>query len=167
MRLPFAGPRKRSIAVPLAFVLTILMVLSSLRVHPYYTSYFNTLSGGPENGWRLLGSSNIDWGQDLLEIDKWIKEHPKCRPLAFDLDYLGMNGNLFGLPNASPPQLPKDVSIDEVRTGETQWWIISVKRLYNLPGQNGLEYLQRLEPVDKIACAYRVYRIDPVGDPTR
>jgi hypothetical protein len=145
----------------LAVVLVTLSVVSSLRVHPHYVSYFNTISGGPENGWRLLGFSNIDWGQDLLEVDRWIKEHPECRPLSFSLDYFSTNGELFGLPRASPPELPQDASIDEVRTDETQWWIVSVKKLYNYPDHTGLEYLQQLEPVDKIAYAYHVYRIDP------
>lgn len=144
----------------LAVVLVTLSVVSSLRVHPHYVSYFNTLSGGPENGWRLLGFSNIDWGQDLLEVKKWIDEHPDCRPLSFDLDYFSTNGELFGLPKSSPPKLPADSSIDEVRTDQTQWWIVSVKKLYNRPDHTGLEYLQQLEPVDKIAYAYHVYRID-------
>jgi hypothetical protein len=163
-RLPLMGPTKRSIAIPLAVTLVVLSAASSLRVHPYYTSYFNTLSGGPENGWRLLGFSNIDWGQDILEVDKWLKAHPDRRPLVMDLDYFGMNGKLFDVPTSDPPQLPKHASIDEVRSSitETQWWIISVKKLYNYPGHHGLEYLQQLEPVDKIAYAYHVYRIDPL-----
>jgi hypothetical protein len=163
-RLPLMGPTKRSIAIPLAVTLVVLSAASSLRVHPYYTSYFNTLSGGPENGWRLLGFSNIDWGQDILEVDKWLKAHPDRRPLVMDLDYFGMNGKLFDVPTSDPPQLPKHAWIDEVRSSitETQWWIISVKKLYNYPGHHGLEYLQQLEPVDKIAFAYHVYRIDPL-----
>jgi hypothetical protein len=163
-RLPFFGAEKRSIAVPLGITLVILSAASSLRVHPYYTSYYNTLCGGPENGWHLLGFSNIDWGQDILEIDKWLNENPDKRPLVMDIDYFGMNGDLFEVSTSSPPQLPKGTSIDEVRRSatETQWWIISVKKLYNLPGHDGLEYLQQIEPVDKIAYCYHVYRIDPL-----
>lgn len=163
-RLPFLGKSKHSIAVPLAFTLVALSAASSLRVHPYYTSYFNTISGGPANGWRLLGFSNIDWGQDILEVDKWLKENPEKRPLVMDLDYFGMNGELFDVPTSDPPQLPRDASIDEVRRSlsETQWWIISVKKLYNRPGHDGLEYLQQIEPIDRIAYAYHVYRIDPL-----
>lgn len=166
-RIPFAGAKKRSIAVPLAVTLVTLSAISSLRVHPYYTSYFNTLSGGPENGWRLLGFSNIDWGQDILEVDQWLKEHPDRRPVVMDLDYFGMNGNLFDITTTLPPQLPKDASIDQVRESidQTQWWIISVKRLYNRPGHDGLEYLQQIDPVERIAYAYHVYRIDPKNDP--
>lgn len=163
-RFPFCGPKKRSIAVPLAFTLVSLSAVSSLRVHPHYTSYFNTLSGGPENGWRLLGFSNIDWGQDILEVDKWLKENAEKRPLVMDIDYFGMNGDLFDVPTSNPPQLPSDASILEVRKSitETQWWIISVKKLYNLPGHDGIQYLQQIEPVDRIAYAYHVYRIDPL-----
>jgi hypothetical protein len=167
-RLPFHGPEKRSIAVPLALTLAVLSAASSLRVHPYYTSYFNTLSGGPENGWHLLGFSNIDWGQDILEVDAWLKAHPDRRPLVMDLDYSNVNVNLFDVPTSIPPKLPKGASVDEVRRSitETQWWIISVKKLYNLPDQKGLEYLQQLQPVEKIAYAYHVYRIDPLpADP--
>ena len=167
-RLPFLGPERRSIAVPLALSLAVLSAASSLRVHPYYTSYFNTLSGGPEYGWHLLGFSNIDWGQDILEVDAWLKAHPDRRPLVMDLDYSGMNGDLFDVPTSMPPKLPKGASIDEVRKSitETQWWIISVKKLYNLPDQKGLEYLQQIQPVERIAYAYHVYRIDPLpADP--
>ncbi|GIW97434.1 MAG: hypothetical protein KatS3mg111_0767 [Pirellulaceae bacterium] len=148
----------------LAIVLVTLSAASSLRVHPHYTSYFNTLSGGPENGWRLLNHSNIDWGQDMLEVDEWIKEHPECRPLRFELDYWDFGGELFGLEPGRPPHLPTGASVDLARrmVDRTEWWIISVKTLYNKPGQSGLEYLQQLEPVDRIAYAYHVYRIDPL-----
>lgn len=165
VRFPFFGPKKRSIAVPLAFTLVALSAVSSLRVHPYYTSYFNTISGGPENGWRLLGFSNIDWGQDLLEVDEWIKEHPECRPLRFELDYFDVNGELFDLPPASPPRLPTGSSYVDALPEETEYWIISVKKLYNLPNHPGLEYLQQLQPVDRIAYAYHVYKMPGKNSP--
>lgn len=149
----------------LAFALVCLSVTSSLRVHPHYTSYFNTLSGGPGNGWHRLGYSNIDWGQDILEVDKWLKKHPDRRPLRISLGYFGSNGELFDLPIARPIELPLDTSVDEVRRSvtETQWWIINVKELYNRPGYPGLQYLQQIQPVDRIAYAYHVYRIDPLA----
>ncbi len=75
--------------------LTIGMLWATFSVAPHYLSFFNSLAGGPSNGWKVLGFSNIDWGQDLLYVDKWIKDHPECRPLAFELDYFGMNGELF------------------------------------------------------------------------
>ncbi len=38
---------------------------SALSIQPYYLAYFNELVGGPENGYRYLVDSNLDWGQDL------------------------------------------------------------------------------------------------------
>jgi hypothetical protein len=155
------GLNRKWMAIPLGASLCMLSIVSTLRVHPYYTSYFNTLSGGPKNGWHLLGFSNIDWGQDVLRVDEWIRRHPVCRPLCVDLGDFGLTRSLLDTPCTEPPLLPKGGSIDDVRTEETQWWIISVTKLYNLPEQKGLEYLQELEPVERIAYANHVYRIDP------
>ncbi len=38
---------------------------SHLSIGTHSLAYFNELAGGPENGWRLLVDSNLDWGQDL------------------------------------------------------------------------------------------------------
>jgi hypothetical protein len=37
---------------------------SSALAHPHYIPYFNELAGGPDNGWRWLIDSSLDWGQD-------------------------------------------------------------------------------------------------------
>ena len=38
--------------------------ISSLMVVPHSLMYFNQMSGGPKGGYKLLGSSCTDWGQD-------------------------------------------------------------------------------------------------------
>lgn len=45
-------------------------------------AYFNWLSGGPENGWRYLSLSNLDWGQSTFRIADWARSHPEKRPLT-------------------------------------------------------------------------------------
>ncbi len=35
------------------------------KAHPDYIAYFNEAAGGSRGGYRLLGDSNLDWGQDL------------------------------------------------------------------------------------------------------
>jgi hypothetical protein len=146
-----------------SILLCLSTVYSSMSAFPHFLSFFNSTVGS-DNGWRVLSYSSVDWGQDLLSVNQWITQHPSHRPLKFDLNYFGMNGELFDLPQASLPELGKDRTINDISVSitETQWWIVSVKRLYNLPGHNGLEYLQQLEPVDKIAHAFHVYRIDPL-----
>ncbi len=49
-------------------------VFSSVRVFPHYLSYFNELAGGPDNGYKYLLDSNIDWGQDLNGLKKYLDE---------------------------------------------------------------------------------------------
>src|SRR6187401_2420887 len=48
-------------------------IVSSLRVYPHELAYFNAFAGGPESGHLHLLHSNLDWGQDLLYLDRWLK----------------------------------------------------------------------------------------------
>lgn len=45
------------------------------RIHPYYLAFFNTPSGGPENGPRYVLDSNIDWGQDAKRLGNYVRRH--------------------------------------------------------------------------------------------
>jgi len=49
-------------------------VVSTLRAYPHHLKYFNEFSGGSYHGYRHLLNSNFDWGQNLLEVRKWIQE---------------------------------------------------------------------------------------------
>jgi hypothetical protein len=49
--------------------------LSSLSIFPYYLSYFNELVGGAKNGYIYVTDSNLDWGQDLKRLTKWVEEN--------------------------------------------------------------------------------------------
>ncbi|MEA3420563.1 MAG: hypothetical protein U9Q97_02650 [Acidobacteriota bacterium] len=48
---------------------------SSLSIFPYYLSYFNELVGGAKNGYIYVTDSNLDWGQDLKRLTKWVDEN--------------------------------------------------------------------------------------------
>ena len=62
------GPRHVAAAV-----VTVLVGVA-LWIHPHYLSYFNPIAGGPANGYRVLIDSNVDWGQDLLRLRRWMAE---------------------------------------------------------------------------------------------
>ena len=36
-------------------------------------AYFNEWIGGPRNGWKYLSDSNLDWGQNLPELARYIE----------------------------------------------------------------------------------------------
>ena len=49
----------------------------TLRLFPYELSYFNSLVGGPEMGYRYLADSNVDWGQTPPEVvNAFVQAHP-------------------------------------------------------------------------------------------
>ena len=45
-----------------------------LRVHPSYLAYFNEMAGGPDGGWRYVNDSNLDWGQDLKRLSRFVEQ---------------------------------------------------------------------------------------------
>lgn len=69
--LRLGGKRWRALLIIGAFFLLVGVV----RIHPNYLSYFNILAGGPENGHRVLLDSNLDWGQDLPALARYMREH--------------------------------------------------------------------------------------------
>ncbi len=86
-----ANPRARLAS---AAALAGAQVLSCAAIHPYYLAYFNRAAGGPENGWRLLVDSSLDWGQDLARLKRWLDEHnsgPITAPVY--ISYFG-SGNI-------------------------------------------------------------------------
>jgi hypothetical protein len=64
--------RNATSAVGLALAAT---VASTLMIHPHYLAYFNVVSGGPDQGSAHLIDSNLDWGQDLVNLKAWVDEN--------------------------------------------------------------------------------------------
>lgn len=72
----------------LAIPLLLLLALSAETIWacPDFIPFFNVACGGNRGGIRLLGDSNLDWGQDLPQLAQWQREHPQV-PLY--LQYFG------------------------------------------------------------------------------
>jgi hypothetical protein len=56
----------------LPVLLALWLALASVCIYPHFLAFFNPIGGGPENGWRVLVDSNIDWGQDLKGLKAWM-----------------------------------------------------------------------------------------------
>ena len=50
--------------------------VSSARAFPDYLSYANEAFGGPQNAYKYVGDSNVDWGQSLKEIREYLLHSP-------------------------------------------------------------------------------------------
>jgi hypothetical protein len=78
-----ATRRARAAAVA---VLTLSCFVSFALATPGYLSYFNVVAGGPRGGAKHLVDSNVDWGQDLPRLKRWMDAHGVR---AIDLAYFG------------------------------------------------------------------------------
>ncbi len=92
-----------------------LTVASALWIHPHYLAYFNWVSGGPERVPVRLIDSNLDWGQDLLGLRAWCREHAPGERVG--LAYFGqINPSIDAL---NPPNDHFDWFLPPVKPGST------------------------------------------------
>lgn len=141
---------------------------SSLWIYPHSLSYFNELTGGPRAGHAHLLDSNIDWGQDLLYLKRWLEEHPEAQPLglAYSLDvdtpYLlvdpGTAGIEYTIPPVGPPSEGYDPSIMADPLGPLPgWYAISVRVTHSRTKR--YSYFQEFEPAAMAGYSISIYHI--------
>ncbi len=70
-----SGPGARRAAWGLVGLGLTATIAATASIHPHYLAYFNAVSGGPDRGAEHLIDSNLDWGQDLVGLRRWLKSH--------------------------------------------------------------------------------------------
>jgi hypothetical protein len=165
-----AGQRKTAAFVAAAIGWN---VISGLAVYPHDLSYFNELAGGPKRGHAHLINSNIDWGQDLLYLKRWLNEHPEARPLK--LAYYGpVDPRLAGIEFSLPP-----TESERCRSGASGrlpsgWYAVSVTFLRGRPfpapngrgGRKGIGrddygyFLKEFQPVAMAGYSIYIYHVE-------
>jgi hypothetical protein len=131
-------------------------VASSLSIYPHSLSYFNELAGGPTRGHEHLLDSNIDWGQDLCDLKRWVDEHPESRPMR--VAYFGMfDPRVLDPGFTRPPEVPTP-----------GWFAVSVNTLhgYRLGGlqrepDETFGYFRQFEPIARAGYSILIYHITP------
>jgi hypothetical protein len=134
--------------------------VSSLSVYPHSLAYFHELAGGPSNGDRHLLGSNLDWGQDLLNLKRWLDEHPDVT----DLD-LAYSGNVdprevgidFELPSETPAAGWYAASISLVRGGQT--WVNRPDGRKEFVATERYTWLSKYSPVDRAGYSILIYHV--------
>jgi Dolichyl-phosphate-mannose-protein mannosyltransferase len=95
--VPFAlsrSPIRKWVTTGLIVAALTETIVASLWIHPHYLSYFNWASGGPDRTPARLIDSNLDWGQDLVALQKWWKKTIPGQPIG--LAYFGqINPSIF------------------------------------------------------------------------
>lgn len=151
------------------------LTLGTLLVHPHELSYFNEAAGGPSGGGRHLLDSNIDWGQDLLELRRVLDRHAESEPIG--LAYFGavdpaLAGIRWRLPPRDPRVIPKERVVDSDLEPLQGLYAISVNFVYGFPfrvlgpdgrtlpiAENAFGYFRTLTPIDRAGYSILLYRI--------
>jgi 4-amino-4-deoxy-L-arabinose transferase-like glycosyltransferase len=68
------GSQPRTVRIG-AWLLCGWLAGTALLAHPDYLKYFNEFAGGKRNGYRYLLDSNLDWGQDVKPLRKFLEDH--------------------------------------------------------------------------------------------
>jgi hypothetical protein len=134
---------KKWIKVLLCLGICFLQVRSFLSVYPYPISYFNETVNGPDNGYKILRDSNVDWGHGLKALAQYLKDNKiddvklyyfgTADPVYYDIRY----------------EIPDSADFEEPSEGV---YAISAQYL------EAFSWTNECEPVAKVAHSIFIYK---------
>jgi 4-amino-4-deoxy-L-arabinose transferase-like glycosyltransferase len=125
--------------------------VSVAGIAPHYLGYFNSLRGGPSEGYRYLVDSSLDWGQDLPSLRREL-EARGYRRVA--LCYFGT-----GRPFAYGLRAVDWMAVDDPATSSCDWLAISATALqgtYDTPGR----LIGKFEGLHAARAGYSIFLYD-------
>jgi tetratricopeptide (TPR) repeat protein len=140
---------------------------SAAGIYPHFLSYFNESAGGRYNGHKFLLDSNLDWGQDLKELKRWIDKnhvgkiqflyfgfHDVVEPRYYGIDAIYLPGSWVA-PNSANDSIAQ----------KPDYLAISINHLYGhyLRGARREDFIRvfrTIEPVAHIGRSINIYSIN-------
>lgn len=137
-------------------------VVESLWVYPHSLSFFNALAGGPSGGPRHLASSNTDWGQDLLNLRRWLDDHPDARPLHLAYELPLVDPRLVGIeylavPGRPQPDATTQAGADDDARPSPGWYALGVNQIH--ARERRFDYFLELTPAARAGYSILIYRV--------
>jgi hypothetical protein len=103
--------------------LAVWSLWSCIATYPHYLAFFNELVGGPKNGYKVLLDSNLDWGQELKGLKRWMDANGVKKilflyfggvePEYYGIDASYVSGSWIGYdpPATRTPEAPKYIAM--------------------------------------------------------
>jgi hypothetical protein len=153
------GLRSASLVYKLLFSALLAWNVSEyVAIAPDHLSYFNQIAGGADNGMEWLSDSNLDWGQGLIQLRRFLEEQ-KISDYAYfyfgtaDPEYYGIRGRrIEGFDFVIRPTRGVVIMSSHLVTRARD----VLDRVF---GNGPLNWLRRQEPVHIVGHAYYVYEI--------
>ena len=155
-------------------VMVIWLIIASAKIFPHYLTFFNEIAGGPDNGYKILIDSNLDWGQELIGLRNYMTQenissvklsyHGTADPTAYGVVY-------EPLPSYPYNQWTSDTVPDILLNPSAGVYAISANNLQGLRFKNPGLYasFRQRKPDAIVGHSLFIYRINRIieGDPTR
>lgn len=124
-------------------------VLTCVSIAPYHLSYFNELVG-PIGGSDVVADSNVDWGQGLKRLQRYVEDKNIDR---IYVDYFGGSVVDYYLGH-------KCVLWDAHKKGRPHGWFAISLNSYALGTASGeYAWLRNYKPVDRIGYSMLVFKL--------
>jgi hypothetical protein len=127
--------------------------LGTLLLSPHYLAHFNELVGGPRNGYKYLVDSNLDWGQDLKHLKRYLDSRAI---VEVHLSYFGTaDPGYYGIDFLPMPERPPAANAEPV------YYVISATSLQGVYAGDAsrAHWLAQYEPSDRVGYSMFVYRL--------
>ena len=141
--------RRRRRWLALGVILVFWHEVESLWAHPDYIAYFNQIARGHEH--RILGDSNLDWGQDFHRLARYLEEQGIDE---ISLEYFGS-----GSPEAVGIENWKPFTCGDQPRG---WVVSSVTRLQGIY-EPACAWFEGRTPDARIGKSIWFFYVDPVS----
>jgi hypothetical protein len=144
--------------------LVALTVIESIGISPRFLTFFNLATGGPSRAQFILNDSNLDWGQELLDLRDWMR--------ANHVDRIGLA--YFG---RADPRVYGIESTPLIEGGDEEYVAVSSYFLTGMPHRMRLsngqlsdhmslpnhEALRRARPLATVGRIMYIYRRADIG----
>jgi 4-amino-4-deoxy-L-arabinose transferase-like glycosyltransferase len=143
--------KHKKIALSLFLILILWQIISVLKIYPHFISFANEIVGGPDKVYLYTVNSNLDWGQDLKRLKKWVRENNIEK---IYLDYFG-GGNPKYYLGRKYEKWSADIEEKEFKRGN--YLAVSITSLQ--VNQEKYAWLKKFEPKTKIGYSIFVFYI--------
>jgi hypothetical protein len=135
------------------------VVVAAFLQHPHQLAYFNELIGGSAQGYRFVGDSNLDWGQDLQGLAEYAASAGDDLSISYygtgDPAYYKLAHSSLAVSAGSgdPGFHPANPAPGRYAISAAHWQGL-------LPEADLFDWFRRQKPVDHIGYSILIYEVD-------
>lgn len=143
--------KNKSVSFALTAALSVWLCITSLSAFPNDLSYFNELARLWGGGEKILSDSNISWGQDVLQLNKYIEKN-HIREIKTQM--------IFNFPEELDYyKLPWKDGEDDLRNHKPGIYAIDVFNYQRLILQPQYAWLKNSKPDAKVGGSILIYKL--------